>query len=240
VKSDEFIREVDEEIQQEKMSLLWRQYGALVIGGAVLLVAATAGIVGWQNWQANSLLAQGRDRAAAEAALAQGDFAGAAERFSAIAEASDGGPAAIAALGVARAHVEAGDIDAAVAALDGLAARSDVDILFRDLAALQSVQLRLDTADPEALLAELEPLAAAGAPWQHSAREAKAIAAMRAAQDALAIETLTGVIEDALTPDAMRQRARELLLALGGDLPQVDASPFLEGDGETSDGGDGS
>lgn len=236
MKSDEFIREVDEELQQEKLNLFWKQYGAFVIGGAVLLVAGTAGIVGWQNWQASSLQEQGRERAAAELALAEGDFGGAAERFSAIVQSSDGGPAAIAGFGVARAHLDAGDTQAAVAALDELAERDDVEELFTHLAALQSIQLRLDTGDPQALLDEVEPLAAAGAPWQHSAREAKAVAAMRAGQNELAIETLTSVIEDALTPDALRQRASELLLALGGELPEVDASPFIDDDVENGDG----
>ncbi len=44
--SDEFIREVDEAVRQDRWLTLWKQYGNTIIGAAVVVVVAVAGAAG--------------------------------------------------------------------------------------------------------------------------------------------------------------------------------------------------
>ena len=38
MKSEEFIREVDEELRRDRIAMLWRRYGSVVLAVAVLIV----------------------------------------------------------------------------------------------------------------------------------------------------------------------------------------------------------
>ena len=51
--SDEFIREVDEAVRQDRWLKLWKQYGSLYDGGRLALVIGIAAGVGWRAWQEN-------------------------------------------------------------------------------------------------------------------------------------------------------------------------------------------
>ena len=49
--SDEFIREVDEAVRQDRWLTLWKHYGNYVVAAAAVVVIVVAGGVGWQAWQ---------------------------------------------------------------------------------------------------------------------------------------------------------------------------------------------
>lgn len=222
MKSDEFIREVNEELQQDKLKALWNQYGAFVIAGAVAIVAATAGAVGWQNYQESQMQAQGMLRAEAEAALLAGDHAKAAERFAQIETDFGAGPGALAAFGEAMALAEGGDSGEASQKLALLAEQDGIDPALASLAKLKSLQLRLDDEDPGVLVSALEALAAPGQAFSLAARETLALALIRAGETERAKETLISVIEDAFTSDSLQARATELLAAIGGRVPAAE------------------
>jgi len=215
LKADELIREVDEELQREKLAQLWRRFGPCIIGAAVLVVVLTGAWVGWQQWQAHRLAAEAIAYADAER-LALAQDRSAATVFAEVARDADPGLAALARLGQARALVAAGDRTGAVAALDGLAGDTRADPLLRDLAALQAAALMIDTAAPADLEARLQPLAAVGAPWRHRARELLALARLRAGREAEALTLLKDLADDADAPPALRGRAAELRDALAG------------------------
>ena len=48
--SEEFIREVDEELQEEKYAKIWRKIGPYVISLAIGIVLFTSGVVFWNNY----------------------------------------------------------------------------------------------------------------------------------------------------------------------------------------------
>jgi hypothetical protein len=216
LQADELFREVDEELQREKLLRYWKRFGNLFLAAVLLVVLATAGWVGWRNWQARQRQAEAVRFADAEALVARQDFKGAAAAFSSLGQNADHGFSALARLRAAQADVAAGDVPSAVASLDALAADSSVDPLLRDLATLQAALLTIDTAPPADLRAKLEPIAVAGKPWHYEARELLAIAAIRAGDDAQAREILGALTEDAGAPDNLRRRAGELRSALPG------------------------
>ena len=47
---DVLLREIDEELKQERLHKLWDRYGNYAISGALALVIGVAGIKGWQSY----------------------------------------------------------------------------------------------------------------------------------------------------------------------------------------------
>lgn len=231
--SEEFIREVDEELQRDRMALLWKRYGSLLIGVAVLIVAGTAGKVGWDYWQDRQLQQQGEQFAAAEQALAAGEIAAATAHYGSIEAGFGSGPGAVARLREAYALIEADEPDAALETLDQLASNTEADPLLRSLARLLGYYHRFDSEDPTVLAGELASLAEADQPWHFSARELRALALLRAGSTGEARDILAGLSNDAATPAGIRSRAEELLASLGGPPPTV-----AEGEEKTDASGD--
>ena len=219
MKSEEFIREVDEELQWERLAKLWQRFGPYVIGLAVLVVLGTAGKVGYETWYDKRIQDQARIFAAAERLVAE-DPVAAAEKWLELARDGDDGFAALARLRAAAAFDDAGNRDRALAALREAASGAE-DPLVRDLATLFLAQYRIDEDDPGALVADLEPLTAADRPFRHSARELLAIASLRAGDRERARTLLKEILDDATTPLGQQRRVREMYDALGGSGEDV-------------------
>jgi len=214
VKADEFIREVEEELQWERLARLWRRFGPYVISLAVLVVLGTAAKVGYESWRDNRLQAEAKAFAEAERLLARAPEK-AAEAWMKLASEGDDGFATLARLRAGAAWNDAGKREQALAALEE-AARQSQDPLARELAQLFVIQYRLDTGDPRRLAAELEPLAGAERAYRHAAREMLALVLLRAGERDRARDLLRKLAEDATAPDGQRQRVRQLLELLGG------------------------
>ncbi|MDF1586898.1 tetratricopeptide repeat protein [Marinimicrococcus flavescens] len=217
MKAEELFREVDEELQRDKLVALWKRWGGLAVGVVLLLVLAGVGWQGWQWWQHRQATEAARGFAAAEQLLAGGKPAEAAAAFSAFAEDAPAGFAALARLQAATAALEAGDRKAAGAALETLAGDEGADPMLRDLAVVLGASLEVDEAPPAGIIARLEPLATETGAWRHLARELIAAAALRAGERSRAVEALEAMRGDAQTPRAARERADELLRALGAE-----------------------
>ena len=50
---ENLFKEIDEELRQEKMTVLWKKYGKFVIGAAVLVVGSVAAFQAWKTWDIN-------------------------------------------------------------------------------------------------------------------------------------------------------------------------------------------
>ncbi len=214
--NEAFVREVDEELREDRLKAVWRRYGTLIVAAAVALVLGTAASVGWRAWQENQRLADAR---AFDAAVeGTGEAAATAAALAAMAGEAGTGYRATARLTAAQLYAAEGEIEQARDVLAALAADGGAPDLYRDLARLLTVAVGLDERSPDAAIADLQPLAAAGESWRHSARELTAAAQLRAGDTQAALATLDLILDDPETPPALRSRARELILALGGDI----------------------
>ena len=218
MKSDEFIREVDEELRRDRIATLWRRYGALILTAAVCVVGGTAAKVAWDHWSERERAAEALRFAAASQALEINDDAKAATEFGALAGDGKTGFAELARLRQAQAEIGRKDPAAARAALDGLAGG---DPILAQLGALFAVEQELDTGDPEALRQKLTPLAAAGAPWRNQARELQALVAIRAGSLDEARTILGELSREVGVQPSQQRRAAELLQAIGGTPAQA-------------------
>ncbi|MEM1378619.1 MAG: tetratricopeptide repeat protein, partial [Pseudomonadota bacterium] len=56
---DSFIREVQEELRQDKLKEFWSKYGVAIVGGAIAIALGTAAWVGWQSYTTSQANASG-------------------------------------------------------------------------------------------------------------------------------------------------------------------------------------
>ncbi len=222
MESDGFIREVDEELQRERAARLWQRYGTIIIAGAVIVIAATAGKVGWDAWQRHRMAEEAAAFAAAEATF-RDDLPEAADRFAALADDLDGDVAAIARLREAQAWLANDRDDAALASLEAVASTTGIDPILRDVAAVAAAEHRFDATSLAELRDSLEPQHAEEAAFRFSARELLALAALEAGERDEALDALRKLANDGTAPGPIRQRAGELLAALGAPLEEPTA-----------------
>jgi hypothetical protein len=212
----DIFQEIDEDVRRERLQQLWKRYANYVIGAALLLVLATAGVVGWREYQERQNQAQARRFLAAMDQAARGEDAAAREAFARLAAEAGAGYATLARLQEAALLAKAGDAAGAAKVYEQIAADSRADRVFRDLATVMIVQDTIATGDPARLAQLLAPLLAEKNPWRHSATELSALLAQRAGDPAKAKELYAKLADDLTAPQNMRARATEMLAILGG------------------------
>ena len=211
----DIFQEVDEEVRREQFKKLWDRYGAYFIALAVLVVVAVAAWRGYDYWQSKKAAEFGAQFNAAAILSEQGKHDEAEKAFGHIATEGTSGYRVLARMREA-AELAERDPKAAVAAYDDLAASSATGQPLQDLAALRAGMILVDGAPLAEMTRRLEPLAGAGAPFRHSARELLAFAAWKAGDTAGLRKWSQLVRDDAETPSALRSRV-DILMALAGD-----------------------
>ncbi|HEU5275794.1 MAG TPA: tetratricopeptide repeat protein [Xanthobacteraceae bacterium] len=207
--------EVDEAVRREQFIKLWERYGYLMIAVAVLIVVGVALWRGYDYWQTKKAADLGAQFTSAAILAEEGKHQEAEQAFARIAAQGTAGYRVLARLREA-AELAQRDPKAAVAIYDELSASSATAQPLRDLAALRAAMLLSDTAPFAELSRRLEPLAAAGAPFRHTARELLAFAAWKAG-DTAAVQKWSQLIrEDPDTPPALRDRI-DILTAVAGE-----------------------
>jgi len=210
----DIFREIDEELRRDNLAQLWKKYGNYVIGLAVLIVIATAAVVGWRSYQDKQREAQGAQYASALDLARQGKDADAVAAFASLAQSSDAGRAVLARFEEAASKVNTGDTAGAIAAYDQLAGDRSIDASFRDVATLLSGRYTLDKGDPQTAIAKLQPLTAPTNPWHGLALELTALAELKAGDKAKALKDFDALGKDTTAPQAVRQRATAMAEAL--------------------------
>lgn len=210
--------EVDEEVRREQFKKLWERYSTLFVALAFLIVAGVAGWRGYQYWQDKKAAETGAKFTAAALLAEQGKHEEAEKAFARVAGEGTAGYRVLARLREA-AELAARDPKAAVAAYDDIAASSSTGQPLKDFAAVRAAMLLVDSAPLAEITRRLEPIAAAGAPFRHSARELLAFAAWKAGDTTAMRKWTTLIRADQETPQALRQRV-EVLLSLAGESGQ--------------------
>lgn len=210
----DIFKEIDEELRQDRAAKLWKRYGNYVIAVAVVVVL---GVAGFRFWQQQDQAAREGDSSAYQSALARaagGDVDGAVAALGTLADDGSGGYAVLARLQQASLAAGSGDREGAMLAFDAVANDGSAPAVLRDLARLQSVAQRLDTAPASELTLLLGGLATAGSPWRSMALELKGLVALKSGDNPAARTVFAELADDAGTPERMRARAAELLKAL--------------------------
>ncbi len=218
--NDEFIREVDEEYRRDQVAQIWKRYSGVIIGAAALIVASVGG---WRYWEH---MQETRSQAAAvryEDALnlSRQDKSKEAEgALEALAKEDASGYSLLARFRLA-AELGQQNAENGASAYDALANDANVGPIWKDLARLRAAWLRLDTADPAQVRPVLEPMAAPGNTWRHSARELLGLSGLKAGDMDYAGRWFDQIAADRETPPALRQRLAVYTALVAGGPVQV-------------------
>jgi hypothetical protein len=205
----ELSNEVDEDLRREQLRKIWEKYSLLIIVVAVLIVV---GVGGWRAYSYLEAKKAAEAGAAFDRATELAEQNKHAEAEAAFTKLAADAPAGYRTLARLRAAGEAAsrDVAAAVTMYDAISADGSVGAPERDLARVRAGGLLLETTPYDALLARLEPAAAAGGTYRHSARELLALAAWKANNPAATRQWVEQISNDAETPSSLRTRAEAL------------------------------
>ena len=219
---DLFIREVDEELRQDKLKTLWRRYGLIIIGGATAIILTVAGVVGYDHWRTSQASASGDRFLTALNAAESGDTETAIAELDALAEDGFGSYPLLARLRMANETAKT-DPAAAIAAYDAIAADTSAQAPLRDLARVRAAYLLVDHGAQADVAERAEPLTGASNPWRFSALEALGLAAFKAGDLANALQLFEQLTTDAGVPPSLQQRAAMMVELLKGRGVQASA-----------------
>jgi len=219
----DIFNEIDEDLRRERAKKIWEKYGNLVIAAAVVVVLIVAGWRGYDYYQQQQAEAAG-DRFQ-EAVTLSRDGKG-AEAESALTSLVADAPSGYRTLARFRLAAEAASRDKAkgIEAYDALAADATVGPLLQTVARIRAGYLMVDTASYKDVAARIEPLAQAGEPWRHSAREILGLSAWKAKDLAAAGKWFEMIVADQEVTAPMRQRADLMLQLIAADAPPKAAS----------------
>ncbi len=206
-------REVDEEVRRDQLAQFWAKYNALIVGAAVLLVVAVGGWRFYEHQQLKAAEAAGAGLDAAIRQLRDPETADAGEKaLAAISSGEAAGYRVIARFRLAAEQARTNP-EAAASAFDAMANDAALDQTFRSLALIRAALLRVDTQPYAAFKPGVEPLAASGSVWRHTARELLGVSALKAGALDDAGRWFDQIVTDRETPQALKQRG-DLYLAL--------------------------
>lgn len=214
--NDSFIDEVTDEVRRDKLYAAFRKYGWIGVVAILAIVGGTA----FQQWQQSR--EQARAQAFGDAVLDALDLGAADERMAALADVPATGPQA-GLLGLMLSTDPEADKAGALAALDKVAADTTLAPLYRDLAILRRAIVAGADSPVADRRAALEGIAVAGRPYRVLAQEQLALLAIEEGQPDTAITLLTALLTDQEASVGLRTRASQLIVALGGTLPEAEA-----------------
>lgn len=207
---NELLRELEEDIRNERLERLWNSFGKLIMAASVAVIVVTVIVVVWQNRKheyattQTSQFIKGLDRFKVE------DYSGALEVFTDLAADEQSPYYGIAMLHKAKAHRLHNDIEAARKTYQALAEHSsnESNKTFTELARI----LAADSADKL-----IDP--PKDSPFFYTQTDWRAWQLMQKGDKQEAIGIFTALRDDEHTPPSQRERVKQVLEHLGVETP---------------------
>lgn len=222
--TDQFIREVDEEIRRDQLKAIWQRYGIAIIAACVLIVLVTGGWRGWVWWTAREAAQDGDAYLTAVTVEADGRTDEAAAAFERLRADGSRSYPALARFQLASVKAKGLDKAGALADFDAIAADGSVEAGLRDVARLRGGLLALDANDPAGAANRVSALAAAGNPFRNAAREILGLSAYAGGDLAKSRQYFVDIQSDAESPQGLRSRAGVMLSLIDGQSAPAQAS----------------
>lgn len=221
--SESFIREVDENLRRDQAEAVVKRYGMWFAAAAVLILAAVAGWLLWQNRQAKQAAVNSEAFAAILTDIGQQkDGPEVARQLDTLAAEGNGSMASAARLTRAALALQKGDRTTAIAQYRLIADDGGVPQTYRDTATIRLTQLEFDSLQPSAVIERLQPLSGKDSAWYGAAGELTALAMIKANRRREAAVLLTAIAADRQVPETLRARAEQL--ASGLSIPAAPAA----------------
>ena len=211
--TNSFIDEVSEEIRREKLFKTFRKYGWIGVALVVIVVGGT----GYREYsRAAEKTASETFGSSVLEALQENDPSARVAQLDTITAPNASAGAMIAMLQAAEL---ASDKDGAGAAakLEAAAVSGDLDQMYRDILNFKRLTVADSGIDAGERRMGFEQLATPGNPLRLLAEEQLALLDLAAGDSAAAVNRLSMILEDAELTQGLRQRAGQLMIALGQD-----------------------
>ena len=213
--TDSFIEEVSEEMRRDRLYGYMRRYGWI----AVLAILSLVGGAAWNEYSKSQ--ARAKAQSAGNAILAALEADDPQERVKALEalqseDITEGAKAVVSLMQAA--EQSAGDDPAgAQTALEAISVDGSLPEIYRQIASFKSATKSGGSLSVDDRRLRLDALSAPGMSLRLLATEQLAMLDIEAGDTAAALEKLQGIVVDAEVTAGLRQRATQLIVALGAE-----------------------
>lgn len=211
---DAFIREIDEDLKNEKLKKIWDKYGLFIILSVIILVSAAVSIETFKSWNEKRNQEFSNAYAYALNLQNQGRYAEALDILSNMEKSKRGVYSDIAQIQMANIKLEQGKTEEAIAILDNAAKNEDFNPQIREIATIKLASYKLDYAPTEELQKMLQPFVETQGTWTNVAKELLAMLAIREGDFTKSRELYQQISVAENTPEALKTRALDMLNVL--------------------------
>ncbi len=211
---DAFIREIDEELKNEKVKKIWDKYGLFIILFVVIAVFSAVSFESFKAWQDKRHQEMSDTFAYALNLQNQGRFAEAQEVLTSLKNANHGIYTDIAQMQLANLALGQKQIDKAMEILEQIANNDEFNPQMKDIAILKLASYKLNNAPQEDIKALLSPLVNENSVWNNSAKELLAMLAIREKDFSEAKKLYTEISDSSEASDSLKTRAHDMINVL--------------------------
>jgi len=207
--SEEFVREVDEDLKEERNIKLWKKFLPYIFSISFGIVLCTSGYVIWDNYSKKSSQQLGDDFTAAVELAKEEDLDAALMALDRIVNKGSDGYVTLSKMKKASMLIESGQLEKGLEIYQELE-KNAIDQSFRDIATILYVLNSMDSKDPDVLLEKIIPLENSKI-WKSSALEMKAFVFLKKGEKEKAIEIFNSIVLMKNTPSTLSQRSRNMV-----------------------------
>ena len=207
--SEEFVREVDEDIKEEQRIKLWKKVFPYVVSVSLGIIIFTSGYVFWNNYTDSLNQQLGDDFTAAVQLANEEDLDASILALDRIVDEGSDGYVTLAKMKKASLLIQRGELELGLNIYLDLE-RNAVDQSFRDIASILYVLNSMDTEDPQVLLEKINKLESSQI-WRSSALEMKAFLKLKQNKVEEARKIFEGILNLPSTPSSLATRAKNMV-----------------------------
>ena len=222
------LREVDQALAEDDLSKILQKNLPAIIGAALIIVV---GVGGWQVWSNQRAAASAKSSAAFNEAMRLGGSDAGTKEFETLAD-EGGAYGALAKMTLAGRHASNGERDKALVIYREVYGASAASKRLKDVARLRAAYISLDSSREE-VLKDVGGLETDATALGFYAREAIALAAMKAGDYQSAEEMFRKAASSPDAPEPIRLRAGEFAALAGAGKAGV-AFPEIEADAKSA------
>ena len=207
--SEEFVREVDEDIKEENRIKLWKKVFPYVVSVSLGIIIFISGYVFWNNYTENLNQQLGDDFTAAVQLANEEDLDASIVALNRIVDEGSDGYVTLAKMKKASILIQRGELESGLNIYLDLE-KNAVDQSFRDIATILYVLNSMDTEDPQFLLDKINKLESSQI-WRSSALEMKAFLKIKQNKIEEARKTFQEILNLPSTPSSLATRAKNMV-----------------------------
>ena len=212
--TDAFIQEVNEDVKNDNLKVLWNKYGLFIILFVVIAVTAAVSFETIKGWRDAKYQQQTENYLSA--LQASENYENSLKALEKIAAANQGIYSDLARIQIATILFEQGKNSEAEVMLQTIADNDELNPRIRNLAALKLATYKIDTAPRAEIETLLKPVIDADNSWSPLATDLLAMVAIRDGDTETARSLYTSLLESGNISDNFKSRIQDMLSTLNG------------------------